>query len=52
MAYLGVVHFAPPQKERKAKRKEGWMERMQKGKYLVNNIDMDLMVGGRVSTPK
>lgn len=38
--------------ERKAKRKERWMERTQKGKYLINNIDMDLMVGGKVSTPK
>lgn len=38
--------------ERKAKRKERWMERIQKGKYLVNNIDVDLLVGGKVSTPK
>ena len=38
--------------EKKAKRKERWMERTQKGKYLINNIDMDLLVGGKVSKPK
>lgn len=42
--------FCPPQKERQRGRKMDG-ENVRKGN-IINNIDMDLMVGGKVSTPK